>query len=304
MTIHVFGHKSPDTDTIVSAIALAHFLNSKDIKAKPMTQGRVPPETAFVLSKFGFETPEIIESVKGLDVALVDTTEPAQLPSDISEAHVKYVFDHHNLGGLKTTAPLECWIMPTGCTCTILKSYADIKNIDIPANLAGAMACAIMSDTMMFKSPTTTELDRNAVAELGKIAGINAGEVGMEMLRVKSSIENDSAEDLINRDLKEFDMRGHKIAIAQIELIDIKMIDPKLADICAALQKLKVDKGCWGVLCIITDIMKEGSTLISFTDDNAKIENIFNIKFEDNQTWFPGLVSRKKQVAPLLEENL
>ena len=302
--IYVFGHKSPDTDSTVSAIAVAHLLAAKGIEAAPFTQGAISPETEFVLSKFGLKTPEHISEVTGKEVAIVDTTEPGQLPADIGDASVKYIFDHHNLGGLKTKAPFEGWILPAGCTCTIIKAWADGEGIAIPAGIAGAMTCAIISDTVMFKSPTTTEMDRKAVAALEKIAGIKSAEVGMEMLRVKSSIEDATPGMLIARDLKEFDIRGHKIAIAQIELIDIHMIDAKLADTREALEKLKATKGYWGVLFIITDIMQEGSILVSFTDDDAKIESVFGLKFEDHQAWFPGLMSRKKQIVPPLEEKL
>lgn len=298
------GHKSPDTDTVVSAIAMAYLLNKIGIEAKPVVQGEINKETAFVLEKFGVVTPQIMTLVEGKDIALVDTTDPNQLPEDIDKANIKYIVDHHNLGGIKTAAPLEAWICPVGCTCTVLKRMFDFYKIEIPSGIAGIMMCAIMSDTVLFKSPTTTDEDIKTIDELEKITGMVAEDIGMEMLRIKSSIENDSAADLLNRDIKKFNIANKSIAIGQIELVDIKMIGPKLADLKTEMKKYKAENGLWGVLMIITDIMREGSILVSYTDDDAKIEKIFNIELVDNDSWIDDLMSRKKQVVPPLEKGL
>ncbi|MDR1476948.1 MAG: manganese-dependent inorganic pyrophosphatase, partial [Rickettsiales bacterium] len=272
MTIYVFGHKSPDTDTIVSAIAAAYLLRARGFDAIAAAQGAPPPESRFVLDKFELPTPEPMQSVAGKDVAVVDTTEPSQLPSDMAEADVKFVFDHHNLGGLKTKAAAEIWARPVGCTCTVLKEIFDFFRIEIPTDIAGAMMCAILSDTVLFKSPTTTEADKRAVDELEKKSGLFATDIGMDMLRVKSSIESDSARDLLNRDFKEFMPKGKLFGIGQVELVDIRMIDSKLAEIKSEMKALKAAKGYWGVLMMITDIIRGGSILVAFTDDDAKIE--------------------------------
>jgi Inorganic pyrophosphatase/exopolyphosphatase len=307
MAILVFGHKNPDTDSVVSAIAEAAMLNfcKGAGMAEARIQGEITPETKFVLEKFGLETPKLLGSVAGEDVALVDTTELAQLPADISEANVKYIFDHHQLGGLRTNAPFEGWFCPYGCTCTILKKVADKYNDEIPKNVAGAMVCAILSDTVLFKSPTTTDNDKQAVEELAKIAGIEDIEaLGMEMLRVKSSIADDNAIDLINRDYKDFDFNGKKVGIGQVELVELSMIDSKLDAIKTEMQKLKSDGEYWGIMMLITDIMKEGSLVVTYSDDDAKIGEILGGEFEDNQTWIDGIMSRKKQVAAPFAEML
>lgn len=307
MATLVFGHKNPDTDSVISAIAEAAMLNSckGEGTAEARIQGDITPETKFVLERFELETPKLLESVAGKDVALVDTTELAQLPDDIAEANVRYIFDHHMLGGLRTNAPFEGWFLPYGCTCTILKKVADKYGDEIPKNVAGAMVCAILSDTVMFKSPTTTDHDRKAVEELAKIAEIDDVEaLGMEMLRVKSSIENDSATDLIKRDYKEFDFNGKKFGVGQVELVELGMIDSKLDDIKSEMEKLKTDGGYWGIIMLITDIMKEGSLVVAYTDDNAKIGQILGGEFTDNQAWIDGLMSRKKQVAAPFAEML
>lgn len=304
MTIYTLGHKSPDTDTVISSIAMAYLLNKIGVDAKPIVQETITKETEFVLNKFKINTPEIMTSVDGKDIALVDTTDPAQLPADLDKANIKYVVDHHRLGGLKSAAPLEIWIRPFGCTCTILKKMFDFYKVEIPSEIAGIMMCAILSDTVLFKSPTTTDEDKNTVKEFEKKSGFLANEIGMEMLRIKSSIEHDSAIDLINRDIKKTTIAGKQIAVGQIELIDIKMIDSKINAIKDEMKKYKTDNNLWGVLMIITDIMKEGSVLVSLTDDDIKIGKIFNVEFKNNEAWIDGMMSRKKQVIPPLEAGL
>ncbi|MDR2098642.1 MAG: manganese-dependent inorganic pyrophosphatase [Rickettsiales bacterium] len=302
--ITVLGHKSPDTDSVVSAIAYAYLLNARRIEARPAVQGTINGETRFVLEKFGLNVPETVDRIAELEVALVDSTEPGQLPPDIAGADIRYIVDHHNLGGLKTPAPIEVWTRPVGCTCTILKLMFDFYRVEIPSDIAGAMMCAILSDTVMFKSPTTTAEDKKAVDDLEKKSAMSAVDVGMEMMRVKSSVENDSPEDLIGRDFKDFDIRGRKIGIGQIELVDLSLAAGKLPGIKAALQKLKKENGYFGILFMMTDIMKEGTELIAYTDDDAKVEGIFGIRLKDNRAWCQGMMSRKKQVVPPLEENL
>lgn len=304
MTMYVMGHKNPDTDTVVSSIAMAYLLNKIGIEAKSVVQGEVNRETAFVLNKFNISVPEILTNVEGKDLALVDTTDPNQLPDDLEKATIKYVVDHHKLAGLKTASPLEAWIRPLGCTCTVLNQVFNFYNVEIPAEIAGIMMCAILSDTVLFKSPTTTDEDKKVVGELEKKCGLVAENIGMEMLRVKSSIENDTALDLLNRDLKKFTIGDKPFAIGQVELVDIDMINPKMPELKAEMEKYKADNGLYGVLMVITDIMKEGSILVSYTDDNAKIGKIFGVELKDNQAWIDGMMSRKKQVVPPLETGL
>jgi manganese-dependent inorganic pyrophosphatase len=302
MAIQVFGHKNPDTDSIISAIALASFLDD----AEPRAQGEPNRETQFVLEKFGLKAPALVGPVAGLDVALVDTTNLMELPEDIDQANVVRVVDHHKLGGLATSAPLNVDVRVWGCTATVIWSlYIDIFKRQPNKEIAGAMALAIISDTALFKSPTTTKYDKQAVAELASIAEIdNIEALGMEMLRVKSSITDDSAIDLIDRDFKDFDFNGKKVGIGQVELVELSMIDSKLDDIKTEMQKLKTDGGYWGVIMLITDIIKEGSLIVAYTDDNAKVGQILGGEVTDNQAWIDGIMSRKKQVAAPLAAEL
>lgn len=300
------GHKNPDSDTIISSIATTELLKQRGLDAVAVKQGDITPETKFILDTFKLEVPETLTSVSEKEIALVDTTELSQLPNDIDSAKVLFVADHHKLGGLKTTSPLEFYGQPVGSTATILTNVFASENKNIPANIAGAMLCAVLSDTVLFKSPTTTNWDKDAVEKLAKIAGIEKPlDLGLQMLKVKSSIENDSATDLINRDFKEFNIHGKKFGIGQIELIDKTMADDKKPAILEEMKKIQANGEFNTVLLLITDIMKEGSELLVVSDDIPSIENVFGIKCDKNHcAWVDGMMSRKKQVVPPLETKL
>ena len=306
MTIYVMGHKNPDTDTIVASIACAELLKARGLDAKACKQGEPNPESQFVIDTFKLNDLEMIESVEGKDIAIVDTTEPTQLPDDIEKANIMFVADHHKLSGIKTATPLEMYLQPVGSSCTVLSNIFEFEGAKIPSSVAGAMMCAILSDTVLFKSPTTTEWDKKAVEKLAKIAGIEKPlELGLEMLKVKSSIENDSANDLINRDFKEFNIKGKKFGIGQIELIDASMAKTKKPLILEEMKKIQQEKGFNSILILITDIMKEGSEMLVVSDDIESIEKVFGIKCdEEHCAWIDGMMSRKKQVIPQLETKL
>ena len=162
MSALVLGHKNPDTDSIVSALSATYLLSKRGFDVVAAAQGNVAPETAFVLEKFNLKAPEVVTSVADRDVWLVDYSDLAQAPEDLSKARLLGIFDHHKLGDVTSDTPLECWIQPVGCSNTIIKMVADYYNVEIPADLAGAMLCAILSDTVLFKSPTCTEADKKA----------------------------------------------------------------------------------------------------------------------------------------------
>ncbi|MGN0901657.1 MAG: manganese-dependent inorganic pyrophosphatase [Succinivibrio sp.] len=300
MSALVLGHKNPDTDSIVAAIAYAHVLNGRGIKATAVAQGKVAPETEFVLNKFSLTAPEVVTSVEGKDLYLVDFSDIAQAPEDITKAVVKGIVDHHKLGDITTDTPLECWIQPYGCANTIIKMVADYYGVAIPANIAGAMLLAILSDTVLFKSPTCTEHDKKAAAELAQIAGVEDYEtLGMDMFKAKSNL-NASPRDLIFRDFKDFDMGGKKIGIGQLELISLSMVTPELKEsLKAELAKVK-SEGRHSAVLVLTDIMKEGSELLVTSDDEDTIISALGTTKSD-MMWMPGVMSRKKQVVPPLQ---
>lgn len=302
MTALVLGHKNPDTDSIVSALSAANLYRGRGIDVKTGAQGKPAPETAFVLERFGLTAPEVVTSVAGEEVYLVDYSDLAQAPDDFAKCKLLGIIDHHKLGDVTSDSPVEVFIKPVGCSNTVIKELHDIYGVSIDPKLAGAMMCAILSDTVLFKSPTCTEADKKAVADLAKIAGVdNPLDVGMEMFKAKSNLAGASARDLIFRDFKDFDMSGNKVGIGQLELVSLSLITPELkAQLQDELNKVKAE-GRHSAVLVITDIMKEGSELMMCSDNGELIAKALNTQVSD-EMWMPGVMSRKKQVVPNLEQ--
>ncbi|RTR38707.1 manganese-dependent inorganic pyrophosphatase [Shewanella canadensis] len=305
MSVYVVGHKIPDSDSICGAIALAYLKNQIGEAAIAARLGELSPETAFILEKFGFEAPEFKTSYAGEEVYIVDHSELTQAPDDIGEATIVGIVDHHKLGDLTTSTPLECWIRPVGCSNTIIKMMYDFHGVEIPANIAGIMMCAILSDTVIFKSPTCTTADIKCVEALAEIAGIEDFKaLGMEMFKVKSAVEGTPARDLVMRDFKDFNMNGHLVGIGQLEVIDLSVFDDIKAELEADIKAMKAEGGRHSMLLLLTDIMKEGSELLIVSDDAALTERAYGKPSENGRVWLDGVLSRKKQIVPPLQEAL
>ena len=249
--------------------------------------------------------PEVITSVAGHDLFLVDFSDKAQAPADIDQCNLKGIVDHHKLGDVTSSSPIEAVIMPVGCTCTILKRMYDYLGLTVPANVAGAMLCAILSDTVIFKSPTCTQADKEAAAQLAEIAGVQDIEaLGMELFTAKSAVKGVAPRDLIFRDFKDFNMNGTKVGVGQLELVSLDLVADMKAEIEAELARVKSEDGRHTALLLLTDIMKEGSELLMASDDPAKIATAFGqdpALLQKGNLWLDGVMSRKKQVVPALE---
>lgn len=302
MTALVLGHKNPDTDSIVSALSAANLYRGRGIDVKPVAQGEPAPETAFVLKTFNLAAPEVVTSVAGQNVYLVDYSDLAQAPADFDKANLLGIIDHHKLGDVTSVAPVECYIQPVGCSNTVIKFLHDLYNVEISKALAGAMLCAILSDTVLFKSPTCTEADKKAAAELAKIAGVeDMQKLGMDMFKAKSNLDGATPRELIFRDFKDFDMSGHKVGIGQLELTSLAMVTPELkAALKAELEVIK-GEGRHSAILVLTDVMEEGSELLLSSDSPETITKALNTTLSDKM-WLPGVMSRKKQVVPFLEQ--
>ena len=302
MSTYVFGHTSPDSDSIVGAISLSYLKNQLGEDCVPTRQGEISAETEFILNKFGGKIPELKTSVAGENVYLIDFSDKAQAPKDIMEATILGIVDHHKLGDLTTDTPLECWIRPIGCSNTVVYEMFKAYNVEIPKDIAGMMMCAILSDTVIFKSPTCTKVDTKAVKELSQICGItNYKDLAMEMFIVKSAVDGASARNLNTRDYKAFEMNGDKVGVNQLEMVDISALDDRKEEILEDMRKMKEEEGLHTILVLLTDIMKEGSQLLCVSDDVSKIEAAFDTKLENNQVWLDGVLSRKKQVIPFVQ---
>jgi manganese-dependent inorganic pyrophosphatase len=304
MALYVVGHKIPDSDSIVGAISIAYLKNKLGVEAVACKQGDINPETKFILEKFGFDTPITKTSFANEDTFIVDTTDLALSPDDILDSNVLGVVDHHKLGDLTTSTPLEAWIRPVGCSNTIVKEMFDYHGVEIPKDIAGIMLCAILSDTVIFKSPTCTKEDTKAVKELAKIAGIEDPKaLGMEMFKIKSAVDGTPIRDLVMRDFKDFDMSGTKVGIGQLEVVDLSVFDDIKDDLLEDLNRLKEEGKRDSVLLLLTDIMREGSEILVATNSLDKIESAFGVKIIDSKVWIDGVLSRKKQVVPPLEKS-
>ena len=297
MSAWILGHKNPDSDSIISAIACADLYRQRGLDVEAVAQGKPAPETAFILDRFGLTAPEVITSVAGHDLYLVDFSDKAQAPADIDQCNLKGIVDHHKLGDVTSSSPIEAVIMPVGCTCTILKRMYDYLGLTVPANVAGAMLCAILSDTVIFKSPTCTQADKEVAAQLAEIAGV-------QDIEAKSAVKGVAPRDLIFRDFKDFNMNGTKVGVGQLELVSLDLVADMKAEIEAELARVKSEDGRHTALLLLTDIMKEGSELLMASDDPAKIATAFGqdpALLQKGNLWLDGVMSRKKQVVPALE---
>lgn len=302
MSVYIFGHTNPDTDSIVGAISLSYLKNALKEETVAVTQGEISPESRFVLDRFGIKAPELKTSFAGEKVYLVDFSDLAQAPKDIKEATILGIVDHHKLGDITTDAPLECWIRPIGCTNTIIKQMFDYYNVEIPSSLAGAMMLAILSDTVIFKSPTCTKEDTKAVKELSVICGIDDyKKLAMDMFIAKSAVDGASARNINTRDYKAFDMNGTKVGVGQMEMVDISVLEIRHNELLEDMQKMKEEDSLHTIIILLTDIMKEGSLMLVISDDISKIESAFNVSVSNNKAYLDGVLSRKKQVIPVLQ---
>ena len=293
MSLLVFGHKNPDTDSICSSIALSYLKNQLGFEAKPYALGEVRKEAQFALDYFKVSAPELLTDVKGKDVILVDHNELAQTADGIEEANIVEIVDHHKVE-ISTEVPISIRVMPVGCTCTIVYQMYKENNVEVPYEIAGLLLSAILSDTLIFKSPTTTELDKKAVLELAEIAGVDYEAYGMDMFKAGTSLDEFSIEEIVNMDFKEFDMSGKRVGIGQVMTLDIDSIFAKKDEFLSHINSTDYDM----LVLAITDIIKEGSYLIYKAEDKI-IAEAFSVDASQG-VFAEGVVSRKKQLVPNL----
>jgi len=305
MSICVVGHSNPDTDSVTAAIALATLLNAQGGDAKACMQSSAAdlnPESQMVLERFGLAAPEEISDVAGKQVALVDFSDIGQAPANIGDAEVVTIVDHHKVGDVTTNNPILFRAEPVGCTGTVLNKMFKDAGVEIPADVAGGMLAAILSDTVNFKSPTCTDDDKAAVADLKTVAGVDDTEtLFMDMLKAKSTVDGVAAKDLVFRDYKDFDMKGNKIGVGQLELATLDQVADIRDDLFKAMEEVKAD-GRHSVLLMLTDVVKEGTDLVVISDDVALIEKAFGAELAGTSMWIDGMMSRKKQTVPNLQE--
>ena len=307
MTIFVTGHSNPDTDSVTASIGLATLLNAQGQDAKACMQSSLAdlnPESTVVLEKFGLTAPEEMMDCAGKTVALVDFSDIGQAPAGVTDAEVVTIVDHHKLGDVTTNNPILIRCEPVGCTGTVLNKMYKDAGVAIPKDVAGGMLSAILSDTVNFKSPTCTDDDKAAVAELKVTAGIDDTDaLFMSMLEAKSSVAGVPAKDLVFRDYKDFDMKGNKVGCGQLELANLEQVADIRDDLLNAVKEVKAD-GRHTVLLMLTDVVKEGTQLVVVSDDVALVEGAFGgtLDAATESMWIDGMMSRKKQTVPNLQK--
>lgn len=304
--ILVFGHQNPDTDAIGAAIAFANLqkeLGNEDVEAVAL--GLPSEETQFALEHFNLATPRMIGTASNetSDVMLVDHNEFQQSVTDIAELNILSVVDHHRIANFETANPLYYRAEPVGCTSTIIYKMYKENDIDIPTSIAGIMVSAIISDTLLFKSPTCTEEDVKAAKNLAAIANIELEEYGLEMLKAGTNLSDKSAEVLLDLDAKSFPMGGKTVRIAQVNTVDLAEVFERQAELTEAMMNENAGKGYDLFVLLVTNILDSDSELLVAGEPKEKIEQAFNVTLENNRAMLPGVVSRKKQVVPQLTEE-
>ena len=305
MTIYVCGHSNPDTDSVAAAIGyatLAKALGEDAVAVMQSSADKLNPESKVLLERFALAAPEEITDATGKQIALVDHSDIGQAPANIDKAEVVAIVDHHKVGDITTNNPILVNCQPVGCTCTVLNEMFKMNNVAIPKDVAGIMTAAILSDTVNFKSPTCTDKDKAAVAELVKVSGITDTDgLFMDMLKAKSAVDGVPAQDLLFRDYKDFDMNGKKIGVGQLELATLDQVADIRDDLLKAMQNTKAE-GRHSVLLMLTDVVKEGTDLVVVSDEPAIIEGAFGGKLDGVSFWVDGMMSRKKQTVPNLQK--
>lgn len=307
MKIFITGHKSPDTDSITSALCMANLERKLDNTNEiiPCRLGNLNKETEYILNHFKVEAPKLVDGVSEADgVILVDHNSFAQSASDISDAKITKVIDHHCISGFETAEPLFYLAEPVGCTCTIIYELYKMNNIEIEPVYAGLMLSAIISDTLLFKSPTCTSKDIKVAEELAKICDIDINTYGLEMLKAGTDLSSFTAEELINIDSKEFNANGAKFQIAQVSTVDIDGVLKNKSEIETAMNNLISSNGLDLFVFAITDILNCNSKAIVLGNKVSAVEKAYNVTIENNLVVLPGVVSRKKQIVPQITESI
>ena len=304
MTTLVFGHASPDTDSTSSPIAWAWFLNETGHDAEPALLGEPNTEALYVLDRFGLPKPRIIGDIEaGQKVVIVDTNNPTELPPSIHDAEIVQIIDHHKLtGGLVTTTPIDVTIKPLACTSTIMADLMGDALDRAPDAVRGAMLAAILSDTLEFRSPTTTPRDRELAERLAEGLGVSIPDLASEMFAAKSDVSRFSDAELLRMDSKEYAVDGTKFRVSVLETTAPDVVLSRKASLMDTMTDVAAEDGVHEVLLFVVDILREEATLLV---PNRRVksvaENSFGATVTGDAVVLPGVMSRKKQIIPALK---
>jgi len=302
--IYVIGHKNPDTDTIVAAIGYAYFKGQidKDDEYIPARTGELNEETKLVLKKFKVPVPKLLTNASGKKVILVDHNAMGQVIDGVENATILEIIDHHRVGDIQTSAPIMFHAEPVGSSSTIVADFLMYHKIKIPKAIASLLLAGLLSDTVILKSPTTTEKDVRIANELAKQTGLDIQKFGLEVKKAKASIAKMTANEVIMKDFKEYGNRNYQYCAGQIEVIDYGEAIARREEIMAELEAIRVASGYKLAILLVTNIIEKASKLW-FTGDTEMIKKVFG-EPNDGEVYLPGVMSRKKQVVPPIQDAL
>lgn len=302
--IKVFGHTAPDTDSTGSPIIWAWYLNEvRKTPAQAVLQGEPNTEAAWMLTRWNLDKPEIISDVAAGDqCVIVDTNNPAELPDSINDADVIEIIDHHMLaGGIKTRAPINITIRPLACTATIMHDLIGDDMERAPEAIKGAMLTCILSDTLEFRSPTTTTHDRAVATKLAADLGVNITDYATEMFAAKSDVSAFADDALLRMDSKEYELNGKQLRVSVLETTAPQILLDRKDALLAAMPAVAQADGADQVLLFIVDILNEQATLLVPNDYVKQVaEKSFGVNVTGDTVVLPGVMSRKKQIIPVL----
>ena len=302
--ILIFGHKNPDTDSICSCIVYNNLKRLQGMDTEAVRLGEINDETRYALEYFNVRLPRLIDGVaEGQHVILVDHNEFQQSANGIEKAVIREVIDHHRIANFETAGPLYYRAEPLGCTATILKKIYEEQSVHIDKQMAGLMLSAIISDSLLFKSPTCTLRDKIAAEELAAIAEVNVEEYGLAMLKAGASTTDKTAETLISLDAKEFVLGADKLVVAQINTVDANEVAVRKAELETAIKAELDSKGLAAYVFVITNILTSDSEVLVLGDKQDKVAAAFGKTLENDFMILEGVVSRKKQVVPQITEE-
>ncbi|WP_027339388.1 manganese-dependent inorganic pyrophosphatase [Halonatronum saccharophilum] len=305
MKTYVVGHQNPDTDSICAAVTYANLRKELGEEVEAIRSGKINAETEFVLDKFEVEAPKLVKKLKGDEkVVLVDHNEMSQAISGLDMNQIVGIVDHHRLGGIETDGPIFFKNETVGSTCTIITKLYKENGVEVSDQMAGLLLSAILSDTVIFRSPTCTDVDKEIAKELAKRLDLDIEKYGIELFKAGSVISTLSPREIIENDYKEYEFAGDLIGVGQIEIMSLSEIDEVKEDLLEAIEEIVEEKGYKFLVLMVTDIIAEGSLLLFNNEANSDISQAFSVDVKETEVYLDAVLSRKKQVVPVLSDYL
>lgn len=301
--LKIFGHKAPDTDATCAAIIWSWYQNECGNPASPYVLGTPNTEAKFVLARWGFEEPDLLDALQAGDpVVIVDTNNPDELPSGINDTKIIEIIDHHKLvGGLETKEPINITIKPFASTATLMAEMIEAKAREIPENIKGLILSCILSDSLAFRSPTTTQMDQDLAERFAKDLGLDIALYASEMFAAKSEVSSFSDAELLRMDSKAYEVDGTKLRVSVLETTTPSILLDRKEGLKSTMKEVAQEDGVDEVLLFIVDILNEEATLLI---PNDRVRNLakhsFNLEGAGDSIVLPGVMSRKKQIIPAL----